>query len=357
MQRKVDIVKAKLKKFTVALFVILASILVIIFSEQASFAAVKSINICLEVIIPSTFIFMVISSYILSNGLYKIIFLPFFPILKRILKFDEKLISIFLLSLIGGYPVGIKLIRKEISENKNFHEIAAQYVPFCYCISPTFATTMLGIGLYHSIEAGLIIYFSNILSCFIIAIISCRIYRLNISLNKNLVSSPEKQSGLINAINESSISLFKMCTVIVFFNTVIAVLECFLTSIGGKLPIFLKPLLEISNILSLTSLPLSSLPLISSLASFGGICVILQCKALAGNDFSFKYFYISRLLASALAFFTTKIILQFWDISAKVQYGTGYYVFELSKNKIAVIFLLIMLMILIQKSEKNFKKG
>ena len=104
--------KVKVKKTIIALAVIFISIFIIIFSEQASLTVVKSINTCLDVIIPSTFIFMVISSYILSNELYKVIFLPFLIVLKKILKLNERQLSVFLLSLIGGYPIGLKLLKE-----------------------------------------------------------------------------------------------------------------------------------------------------------------------------------------------------------------------------------------------------
>lgn len=347
--------KVKVKKTIIALAVIFISIFIIIFSEQASLTVVKSINTCLDVIIPSTFIFMVISSYILSNELYKVIFLPFLTVLKKILKLNERQLSVFLLSLIGGYPIGLKLLKEEIAENKNYHEIAVKCSSFCYCISPTFAITMLGLGLYQSVEAGLIIYFSNIITCFLIAFIYSRLFKIDIKIDKKITKN--NQSGIIDAINDSSISLLKMCTVIIFFNTVITVLECFINFIGIQLPNIIKPIFEISNVLNIGTLTPSSLPFVSSLASFGGLCVIFQCKSLVGNAFSFKHFYISRLFASVLSFIAAKIILQFWDISIETQTGSGLYTFNFSQNKIAVFFLLIMFIIMLQKSEKNFKKG
>ena len=66
---------------------------------------------------------MVLSSYILSSGLYESLFRPLDKPLQKLIKADNHIISVFLLSLIGGYPVGFKLLKDLIAENKNYSEI------------------------------------------------------------------------------------------------------------------------------------------------------------------------------------------------------------------------------------------
>ena len=71
-------------------------------------------------------LFMVISTYILSSGLYKVIFSPFYYILKKILRLDNELFSVFLLSRGIKIPNGtnikmFKIILRHSVCEKSFH--------------------------------------------------------------------------------------------------------------------------------------------------------------------------------------------------------------------------------------------
>lgn len=340
-----------LKIISIIIFALISAIC----SEKISESIVTSINICINVIIPSMFIFMVISTYILSSGLYKVIFSPFYYILKKILRLDNELFSVFLLSLIGGYPIGIKLLSELISQNKNYSAIAEKSSGFLYCISPSFAITMLGLGLYRSFEAGMIIYLSNVISCFLTAIICSRVFDLKLADNNMITTS---YSGIIDAVNSSSKTLLKICSIIVFFNSIITVFECLLNYSGFELPETIKSILEISNILRIKEISVSSLPLVSALASFGGICVLIQCLALVKGRYSLKYFFLLRFFNAVLSFLITHIIMNTTEISVPAFAANNKIsVFNFSHQGSACVFLLIMFIIFMQKSEKNFKKG
>lgn len=348
--------KRKVRLIITALLIIFLSVNLIFYSDKINKSIINSINLCMEIIIPSTFIFMVISTYITYSGLSKIIFFPFYLLFKRILKMDIKSFSIFLLSLIGGYPIGIKLLKELIAENKNYSEIADKYAMFCFCVSPTYAVTVMGIGIYRSIEAGIIIYLSNIITCFIIAFFCCNFSKLKNTDEKSDESNMHKK-GIFDAIYSSSVSLFRMCSIIIFFNAVITIFECCLSEKGIQLPFFLKTIFEISNIIKTDGITPSSLPYVAALTSFGGICVILQCISMINKSFDIKPFIISRVISSLISFIVAKIIITFWDISYPMATYGGNFTFNFNENKSVTIFLLIMCIILIQKKEKNFKKG
>ena len=335
--------------------IIFFALIAAICSEKISESIVYSINVCINVIIPSMFIFMVISTYILSSGLYKVIFSPLYYILKKILKLDRELFSVFLLSLIGGYPIGIKLLNELISQNKNYSAIAEKSSGFLYCISPSFAITMLGLGLYGSVEAGMIIYLSNVISCFLTAVLCSRIYDLKLT-DKNAITAA--YGGITDAINSSSKTLLKICSIIVFFNSIITAFECVLNYSGLELPVIIKSILEISNILRINGISVTSLPFVSSLASFGGICVLIQCLSLVKGRYSLKKFFLLRFFNAVVSFLITQIIINTTEISVPAFAANNEIsVFNFSHQGSACVFLLIMFIIFMQKSEKNFKKG
>lgn len=336
------------------ILVLMYSIGAVLYANEASDSIVKNIFVCINVIIPSMFIFMVISSYILSSGLYRKLFSPLYYIFKRLLKIDESLFSVFFLSLIGGYPIGIKLLSELIAQNKNYYAIAEKSIGFLYCISPSFSITMFGIGLYGNIQAGLIIYISNVLSNLIIAILWSRLCNLKMDIKTDISISAK---GIIDSIHSSSEALIKICAIIIFFNSFITIFECILNDIGFIMPQYIKSFLEISNVLNTDNASVSSLPFISALASFGGFCVLIQCLSFINNNFNLKYFFVSRLFSMLLSYIISSFITHFSKISIPAYSSFNEYTYYFSTNKSASVFLLIMLSFFIWKNEKNFKKG
>jgi len=339
-------------KYLRIIAVVFISFLLIIFPEEIADSAILSIENCINIIIPSMFAFMVISTYIMSSNIYQHIFTPFFFLFNRIIKLNKSLFSVFFLSLIGGYPIGIKLLRELIAQNKNYSEISSKMSTFCYCVSPTFAITMIGLGLYNNAEIGAIIYLSNAVSCIIMAIIQSRRYNLKI----NDIDTGRK-GGIIYSVNSSASALFKICSIIVIFNIMLTAAESFLSLFQIEIPVIIKSFFEISNIVRLKNPNVAVLPIISAISSTGGLCVLFQSYSLIGNDFSPKAFILSRLPCSLISSAVTAILLFFWDISVPVFSENKNYCFEFNSNRAILVLLLIMCVILLQKSEKNFKKG
>lgn len=332
----------------------LTAVLVLLYPTETAQSTVSSINVCINSIIPSMFAFMVISSYIQSSGLYRVILRPFLFIFRHLIKAEDDLISIFLLSLFGGYPIGVKLLSENTAQNNNFPEIrhiSENASSFCYCISPTFALIMLGQGVFGSTSAGAVIYISNVLACLTVGITVSRISDLRGNIQDN--SAPHT---LIDAVNSASRSLFLICTVIISFNIA---LTC-ATSLSASLGVTVSPLIlgvfEISNLLKLPVVSASYIPLVSAIASTGGICVLLQCTAIVKGAFHVGKFLLARIPCALLSALYSFLILQFTEISVEASAISENYSYTFSTDKIIVLILIAMCIIIFYKSDKIHKK-
>lgn len=346
--------KMKIIFKTVILLLLLT--LFLVFPKQMADSISESINVCLDIIIPSMFVFMVLSSYIIDQGIYRVIISPVYYLLKWLLPLNKELFSIFILSLIGGYPTGIKLLQERIAENKNYHEIYERMAGACYCVSPVFAINIIGYGIYSSMEAGIIVYISNVLACFITAIITARKISRITDKNFFMEVSEHNSKGMLFCINSASKALLIICTVIICFNSGIKVIDCLITYFQIEIPEILAGFLEISNLIKLSSASPAYLPAFSMISSFGGVCVLAQTAALAGKEFSLRYFYIGRVFCGVLSAIITYIIMNAWEISLGSSSGTKAYTYVFNQNKLVVIMLIIMCTIIFIKSEKIFKK-
>ncbi len=344
--------KMKIKKILGTAAAAGVGILITIFSKETSASVVNSIHVCVNAIIPSMFAFMAISSYIISSGLYRYISAPFYFLLRGIIRLDRQSFSIFLLSLIGGYPTGVKLISEIASQNKNYSAIADKLSAICYCVSPPFAITMLGLGIFGSEEAGVIIYISNVLACLTAAIIFTRLF----PIDADNYRQEEKSGGLIPAVNGTAASLITLCAVIVAFNVLLTAFQCVAGLFSIEIPGGILGLLEISNLLRIQNPTAALLPFVSAASSFGGVCVLIQCSALVKKQFNLKYFLAARLPCAALSGFFASIIMNFWEISVTASPVSTSYSFVFSADKAVTLLLTVMCIIIFLKNEKIFKK-
>ena len=338
-----------------AIAICLFAVLTLIFPKETATSAVGSIDVCINSIIPSMFAFMVITSYIQSSGLYRVIFRPVLPLLKHIIRADDSILSIFLLSLIGGYPVGIKLLKECIAQNNNFPAInksCSTAATFCYCISPSFAVIMIGNGVFGSTETGAVVYTANILANITAAVIITRF----IDLRSGTRPEPTFAGSITGAVNSASGALFTICTVIMAFNIALTCILETLGIFGISVPPIIAGVFEISNMLKTENPSLSLIPVVSAVASFGGICVMLQCTAIGGKMLRLKSFIAVRVLCALLSGIYTMLILRFTDISVNVSTASRYYSYDFSANKIIVPVLTAMCIIIFYRSDKIFKK-
>jgi len=237
------------------------------------------------VIVPSLFAPLVISAFLLSTGLYSVLFKPLYLLFRFLrLPLSEEQFGVFALSVTGGYPVGVNLVKRQ--------GLDSAMLAYCYCGSPPFITAVAGAALYGGVSAGVIAYAANVLACITLAYLRGRDTapprRAAITQAVPQVSYGEH---FINAV-KSAKALGTVCFTVVAFNVL-----CELISFAGVKSPLPAAVLEISNLRGLTDLPL---PLTAAITSFGGVCVLFQAVTLA-EGLPLKKFLLYRVPAAALS--------------------------------------------------------
>ncbi|MCL2698497.1 MAG: hypothetical protein FWE74_10525 [Oscillospiraceae bacterium] len=324
----------KTVKIVAASAVIMLILSALVFdAKNMTDAIVSAIETCLYTIIPALFGFMAVSSYLLKSGLYRILFKPLYLLLRHIIKLSEDEFGVFLLSLFGGYPVGAKLI----ADNK----ITRDILPYCYCPSPGFVITVAGIGLFRNPSAGLLVYFSNVLSCvFLAAVLS----RKNTENNIKAQYASLQLNVFTPAVLSASSALFPVCAVVVAFGVIKGALQ-----FTGLESSFVFAALEISNTAKLMPNPVL-LPLIAALFSTGGLCIITQIPALTNKKIPLKGFFLWRIPAAVLSALFCRLLMPFINFSVYVpaSTGAGAVIPTQAGSPVASAALLIMAVILVK---------
>mgnify|MGYP001398919030 FL=1 len=338
----------------------------ICYANAAISSIINGITSCLTVVIPALFSFMVLSTFLLESGLYQILSLPFYPLSKYIFRIEPSLFSIFILSQIGGYPIGVKLISELVISGKITKKEADNMLCYCFCSGPSFIIGVISLRLYNSMRIGIIIFASIALTNIIVAIF-IGFFTKPARLQKNTIKLNISSTSLISSINSSTKALISVCSMIVVFGVAITMLDTFniipaiSNSIGNLFSSnanvaskFIKGFIEISSLSQIDGTYIS-IPLVTGLISFGGICVIMQVSAIGKGALNLKKFLLIRPIAALLSAILCRYLLSLYSPSIFTWKGAVRQTVENPSSPFPSIILLLMTFFLL--SSKGIEKS
>ncbi len=330
------------------LFVIIfsgLSIIIVSFSEICIKNAKEGLIFCSAVLIPSLFPIMICVSVI--TAILNNIKMPFFDKMgKFFFGLSDKETLIFILSLFSGYPVGAKMInsaylRGEISE-KNAR------IMQCYSVNAGagFVISAVGYGVYGSLEIGIILFVSQVLSSITLAIV---LRNFTEKENKKSFLGCEKNIGEIfcTAVTDCSKSMMTICGFTVFFFCANGLLYQI------KSLDFIAYLLEISWAVK----GVKNIYFTAFLLGFSGISVWLQVIAVSKDaGVNIKRFCLSRLFCGMLSGFICFCLIRIFSVVAPAISRNGEITFNITTSNISLtvaLFVMIAVLIFSLESKNN----
>lgn len=318
----------------------------LIYTKELSENISISVARCIDVIIPSLFIYMVLSSIIIESGIYRYIFLLLKPLSKFVFSLPTSLFFVFIMGNICGYPIGMKLINDMYEKGEIDKKTAYVMSVSSYAGGPSFLLGMVGISVYSDEMAGIIIFASCFMANALIAIVINKVYKPCVKA----AEIPLRKPDLISSITSSAISIFKICAVIISFSLVTTALNDIFKNMDYDTSVIIKSFFEITNITNLQSLSTSYMPIIAAISSFGGLCIILQLKSV--TKLSLKYIVLSRLVACPLSALICYIIIKAIDYNPTIYAAATYSTKINSVSLTGTIMAAVLLIFLIFTREK-----
>lgn len=270
-----------------------------------SSAVKEALRLCVSVLIPSLFCFMVLSSFLSQSGLGRLLSLPLLP-LSRLLGIPADCGSVLLLCLVGGYPVGAKALRDAYLggrlEGKQFQRLCL----FAICPAPSFVIIAVGQGLLGSLESGLLLYLSQVLGLLTLALVTRFFTRSTTKASVGLLLSrrekPSYSQALVDSVAFSANALLVLCGNVALFSVLRTLLEQL--PWPGESALYLSAGLEVTSAmerLCAYALP-HKLSVLAFYLAFGGLAVLFQLKnILGGLPCSLGRLLLGRVLHGLLA--------------------------------------------------------
>ena len=320
-------------------------IMLMVFSNIGASGTTLGLKLCASVIIPSLFPYTFAILFLMRLNISSIL-TPFEKIIKKLFKMNKEMFFVFILSLLGGYPSGAKLVNELYKDKKIDEKTANNMLIFCVNAGPGFVVIAIGNRILNSSSCGLILLFSHITVSLLFALIF---------KNKNSYTEQKKQSChtpltncFTSSVTDSANTVLNICFYVVLFS----VINAYLTEMQGVFyPIkFLSYLTEISSSVNLTR----NIYLISFLLGFSGISIWCQIFATA-NKFKINItkFVLFRVLHGTLsAVLTFALIKVFKPVLPTISNNTSSY-FEGHTNTVQLTVALILMIVILIISIEN----
>lgn len=308
------------KLFLYAVFTLGVSLIILIFPKNASLGAKNGIIFCAEVLVPSLFPFMFISSFTVNSGICFLLKMPFEKITRLLFNLPGSCGTTIFLSLIGGFPVGARGI-SSLYENKIINsEQAQQMAYFCVCSGPGFLITFVGSALYDNLQIGIILLISSVFSVIITGIIGKLFSKEKIPCihteEKEEINCLDFSEAMTKSAADGAKGIIEMCSMVILFNVFISF---------GEIIIKDEMLLKIFYIFTEVTTACNKLAgntsavFLAFAVGFGGLCVHFQIFQALGNiKINKAKFFFYRIIQGLFTALLAKIMLYFFPVTKDV---------------------------------------
>lgn len=291
-------------------------------ADAVAFGVGGALELCVTRIFPSVFPFMVVSSYILKSGAISVLEHKIEKLSRFVFCLPARAGVIFIMSLVGGFPVGAKLISDSVKNHALTRNQGKRMLLFCVNPGPAFVINMIGVSLIGSYRAGVILFVSLCVASLTAGIVS----RLFKSKEGEELLSPLSKDPypLIDAVNESVESILRMCAWIVIFSAFLGVVDTLPVEEGGKE--WLTMVAEVTKGCS-TCVKKYPLPFMAFVLGWSGFSVHAQLMPyIAVSGLKYKHFAVARVFNATVSLGVAGILFKLFPCKVSVFSNLGEFV-------------------------------
>ena len=267
---------SKYKTF-LSLFLLYLIINMIIFPSLYINTCLDGITIWAISVLPSLLPFVIFTKLLSNLGFTEKISSIFQKPCKLLFNAPKESAFVYLSSIISGYPMGAKMIADLYQTGKITRKNAIQMSSFCSTSGPMFIVGVIGASMLDNVKFGYIIYFCHIIG----ALLNGLLYK-NLKIHDKKVADTiidSKPNDFSSIILDSSLSLISVGAIISVFFVIISSLSPLFNLLPDNLSGFFEGLIEITKGCKDISTSITNkwtIPLITSIVSFGGLSTIIQ---------------------------------------------------------------------------------
>lgn len=349
----------KFMTFITTLLILIFAFFLITFSKECAEGAIKGILLCLKILIPTLFPFMVLSSFIIKSGLSAAFGIPFEKVMKVLFGLNKNFASVMILGMVGGYPVAAKGISALYENGEASLDECKNAALYMVCAGPGFVVNYVGFSLYSDKKLGVLLLTAQICSVIICGIINKTTRKEKLITNTKCIKSINNTKSLcrsmVESVYEGSKGIFAICSFVVLFSGVTEIFSALTDNIIIKNIIIL--LCEVSTAVNVLS-ENAGIYAVAFAIGFGGLCVHFQIFSSLGKiKINIPVFFLYRILSGTITalitFLGTKFFIRYESVFSVAKatttgaYGGSYI------SASALIILMVCFLYTIKNTRTN----
>ncbi len=235
-------------KVVVPLFIAVFTVIIIIYSETASDAALNALINSVSKIIPSLFPYMVISSLIISSGAAGVLG-KYIPI-SKLYGLPSAASTPLILGALYGFPLGAKSAA-DLYEKGYLSKTQTEVLVSCANnTGPTFVIFVIGSAFWKNTSFGIFLYIAQLIC---VTVSSTVINRIIFPIkNSEIIRAPVITikpfiTSFSDAIYKSSVSSLHICGFITFFAVISSIIEKIFSFLPYNIIMLINSVLEFSE--------------------------------------------------------------------------------------------------------------
>jgi sporulation integral membrane protein YlbJ len=362
-----------MRKILLAAGVVAIAVFLLLYPDRCLESAKKGLDLWFAVVLPSLLPFMAASSILLETGVVRLISYALSPLTRLLFSAPGESAYVFLAAALSGYPVGARITGELYAKGQLSEPDAQAIVRFTSVTGPVFIGGAVATGMLGSPEAGPYLISSHYLSAVLTGVLfgiflrnksapakketfkeACALFKRDISLCRPLGEL------LSESIEKALTTLVKIGGFIIVFSVIMEILSISglvsamawvyspLSRLTGLTEQSTKAMLlggiEMTNGCSIASaldlsLPLK-LPIISSIITFGGMCIHMQTVSVcAPYGLVPKQFALAKGIQASISYALCALFLSLFpfadaqpeaaDIKTAAFFGIGYAAFSI----------------------------
>lgn len=295
----------------------------------------QGLSLCGQVLIPSLFPFMALAAFVGRSRAGTFFCRLLGPLCRRWLRLPPQMGPVVLMSFIGGYPVGARMLAAMLDRGEATPEQAQRLLSFAISPAPSFAIVTLGVGLMGSSKAGGILYGCHLFTALLLGGWYARRSKTPQNAATKTTSPLPFSAALVESTSAAVEGMLSICGFVLLFSVLLSFLQgCGATQLFGQIISFLScgkigantaaaalcGLLEITcGVFACRTLSWQAICiLLPFLVSFGSLSVLCQvCACLNGRGVSAAALLRGRLVHGFLSTLMAAPLL--WQLPPSVE--------------------------------------
>lgn len=215
---------SRLKKAALLILCTVSGAGLLLFPQAAAGGVSRGLSICGQLLIPSLFPFLVLSSFLVRSGIAAAVGRRLAPAMRVLFGLPGCAAAAIVISFCGGYPAGGTAVGELVQGGYMTRQDGKRLLRFCVNGGPAFILCGVGAGMLGSIKAGVLLLIAHILAALIVALLSRK------SSQTGAVSLPAAKpqapaAAFVGGVHAACEALLSMCGFVLIAAAVLALFD------------------------------------------------------------------------------------------------------------------------------------